>query len=252
MSDGIYTALSGAIVQQRSLDVASNNIANANTTGFRADRLRFEEALSKATGNPVAGPALRYATVGGLQSDTSSGSLRETGNPLDVGIEGEGWFVVQSEQGVRYTRNGSFVRDGDGTLTTRDGLPVLGTTALGNEAPRPILIPPNTKVIRVLEDGSLEADGAPIARLSLVRFQQDAQLTKEGENLFVANQIPVPVDLDELLMQQGFIETSNINPIAGLTELITVNRSFDALQKTIDTFRQIDSRAVRDIASTNR
>ena len=116
MGNGIYTALSGAVAQGQAFDVAANNIANAGTTGFKAERLHFDEALTAAKGRDGA-----FVEVGGSTTDTRAGNLRATGNPLDLALQGDGYFVLDTAQGPRYTRAGDFRVDTTGRMVSSQG-----------------------------------------------------------------------------------------------------------------------------------
>jgi flagellar basal-body rod protein FlgF len=250
MADGIYTALTGAIAQQQTLDVIANNVANVNTAGFRADRAAFSEFLAGAQRDQTAVSALgqpgarvdRFVHIDAVTHDFADGALKLTGNPLDMALSGEGFFAVQTPQGERYTRAGSFMMRGDGTLTTTDGHDVLGVND------QPIHLPSN-KDVKVGPDGIIEADGHLVGRLKLVRAQDRTRLEKESETLFKGAPGAVMVHADGASITQGHIEASNVNAIAGLNELITVNRSFEALQKVIDTFQKMDDRTARELGS---
>ncbi|MBI2896006.1 MAG: flagellar basal-body rod protein FlgF [Deltaproteobacteria bacterium] len=248
MSDGIYSALSGAIAQQRSLDVVANNVANANTTGYRGDRVAFQEALVRSGGNGAAPDCLRFVGVSQVRADTAQGALRQTGNPLDVALQGDGFFAVETPSGVRYTRAGAFVTDQTGMLQTMDGHAVLAREVEGERTLPRIRFPAGTREVVIATDGTVSADGVPIGRIKVVRFEQPNQLAKQGATLFVAGQ-GQPVADDETQVVQGHLEGANVNAVAGLNELITVSRSFESFQRVIQAFRELDSRTAREVAS---
>lgn len=241
MSDGIWSALSGAIAQQRSLDIVANNVANANTTGFRADRAVFEHTLSQAGADGPAPQSLSYVNVAEIATDHSAGAMQQTGGPLDLALEGDGWFSVRTPQGERFTRAGSFVTNADGLLTTQGGHPVLGVQQ-GNEPPPVIQVPADTHEIRITTEGRVFADDAEVGQLRVVRFDQAPR--KEGLTLYTG-QGAEPSDAQ---VRQGFLEMANVNAVAGMNELITVTRSFEAFQKLIETFQALDQRTARDVA----
>jgi flagellar basal-body rod protein FlgF len=246
MSDGIYSALSGAIAQQRSLDIVANNVANASTTGFRADRVAFSEVLPPA-GETTRADALRYVAVSEVRTDQSAGALRQTGNPLDLAISGEGYFAVRTDHGVRFTRAGSFVQDGDGLIRTQAGHVVMQRRDDPDSTPEGIVVPRGTTSLEVGADGTVRADGATLGRLQIVRFTDETALEKEGLTLFRARDEARPAD--DATIVQGHVESANVNAVAGLNELITTTRSFEAFQRVIQGFRQIDERTARDLGS---
>lgn len=241
MGDGIWSALSGAVAQQRSLDIVANNVANANTTGFRADRAVFEERLAQAGVDGPAPEVLRFVDVTEIATDQTAGALQQTGGALDLALEGDGWFAVQTPNGERYTRAGSFVTNADGLLTTHNGYPVLNQHE-GTDPPPTIQIPRDAHDIRVTPDGQIYADENRVGQLRVVRFDQPPE--KEGLTLYTGQ----GAEPSDAAVRQGFLEMANVNAVAGMNELITVTRSFEAFQKLIETFQALDQRTARDVA----
>lgn len=246
MSDGIWAALSGAVAQERSLSVVANNVANVSTTGFRADRVAFREALSQAGTEGPAPDALRFVNVSEVEFDDRAGNLKQTGNPLDLALEGDGYFVVQTPEGQRYTRAGSFVTDAEGTLRTPDGFPVMGRPG-DDGTPQPIVLPSERADISIGPDGVIHAGDIEVDQVWVVRFDGGA-LEKEGLTRFRTEAQAVDA-YESNAVRQGMIEQANVNAVAGMHELITVSRSFEAFQKVIDTFQQLDERTARDVGS---
>jgi flagellar basal-body rod protein FlgF len=246
MSDGIYCATSGAIAQQRSLDVVANNVANAGAVGFRGDRVAFREALTRSQN--AAGPAksLHYTLVSQVQTDSSQGSLHQTGNPLDLALQGDGYFAVETPQGERYTRAGSFLLDATGVLRNHDGYRVLSGTG---DSRQPITIAPGVATVEVSPDGTVSADGTPVGRLRIVRFDDPNTLIKEGASLFAAPAGTRPLNAEQTEVAQGFLESANVNAVGSLNELINANRSFEAFQRVIRTYGQLDDRTARELGS---
>lgn len=243
MSDGIYAALSGAIAQQRSLDVVANNVANASTHGYRGDRVAFRQELANAGGNGPAPDALRYVSVSQVSTDATQGALQETGNTFDLALQGEGHFVVETPNGFRYTRAGSFTTDAEGVLRTQDGHRVMGVPEdPARIQPVEIRVPEGTVDVAVAADGTVRAGDGVLGQLRVVDIQGGE---KEGFTLFTARNAEASTNTSVV---QGYLESSNINAVAGLNELITVSRSFEAFQKVIETFAQMDARTARDIA----
>jgi flagellar basal-body rod protein FlgF len=250
MSDGIYTALSGALAQERNLQVTSNNVANANTTGFKADRPSFYETLTQIKNPQALAPSLRYVHVADVQTDHQPGSFRLTERPLDVALQGDGFFTIDTPKGERYTRAGSFVVDQEGTLRTLGGHAVMGTAGQITVKGREIKVPPHTREVAISPDGTVRADNVDVGKLKLAHFA-DVQhdLIKDGLTWFTTANNAQPQAVDpNTTCEQGYLEDANINAVQGMTELIVVQRSFEALQKVIDTFRDLDNRTARDVA----
>lgn len=251
MADGIYTALTGAVAQQHTLDVIANNVANVNTAGFRGDRAVFSEFLAGAqrkdvphvtiNGRDPARPD-RFVHVDAVAHDYTSGALKLTGNPLDMALSGDGFFTLRTPQGDRLTRAGSFVMQKDGTLSSPEGFPVVGVD-------NKIIKLPNAGNVQIGTDGSIAVNDQPVAKLKLMRAEDPSTLQKENDTRFVAGQNTKLVAASNVTVTQGSIEASNVNAIAGMNELITVSRSFDALQRVIETFQKIDDRTARDLGA---
>lgn len=250
MSDGIYTALSGAIASMRNLDMVANNVANANTSGFRGDRMSFKEALVNAQNvNPQHVESMKFATIDETRSDHSVGSHEKTGEPLDVGIQGEGFFAITTPAGERYTRSGNFVTHSDGVLRTHGGHIVQGVPERPGQPGKEIVIPRDAGHIHIDRDGTVRADETVLGKIRLVRFENHAtMIEKEGLVHFRATDAGRVLEHTNGEVAQGHLEGSNVNAVHGMTELIGSSRSFEAYQKVIQGYRQIDERTARDIA----
>lgn len=254
MSDGIYSALSGAIAQERNLSVVANNVANANTVGFKGDRAVFNEILTNVKTPPALSPSLRYANVADVQIDHQVGHLKLTGRQLDVALQGDGFFVVETPQGERYTRSGSFVMDQHGYLRTLGGHRVMQENGPVTQRGREIQIPEQTREIQISPDGTIrvgqdEHVQDEIGKLKIVRFANPREeLVKDGLTWFnTANGgVPRPAEATTTV-EQGWLEDANINAVSGMNEMIIVTRSFEALVKVIETFRDLDNRTARDV-----
>jgi flagellar basal-body rod protein FlgF len=249
MSDGIYSALSGAIAQERALDVVANNVANVNTDGFRGDAVAFSESLSRARQGPTPSN-LRYVEVERTRVDPSEGPVRQTGNPLDFALSGPAHFVVRTPSGDRLTRDGNFMLDTDGILRTSKGFPVLADNP--SDPSRPEVYIANRSIpITVASDGTLSQGDNAIGRFRLEQFQSPEDARHEGDTLYVAAPGTQTVRADgRSTVFQGYLEGANVNAIRGMNELISANRSFEAFQKIIQTFRTLDDRTARDLGSS--
>jgi flagellar basal-body rod protein FlgF/flagellar basal-body rod protein FlgG len=215
--------------QSQALEVAAHNLANLNTTGFRGQLASFQSLL--AITRPVVPNVLNLATnnfgvLEGTHLDLGAGNLERTGNPLDVGIEGSGFFAIQTAQGTRYTRNGSFHLARTGELVTAAGNPVLGDNGV-------IRVPAGA--IAISSDGTLSVNSAIAGKIRLVEFAPDTKLVSEGEALLSApagSERPAR----QTTVQPGALESSNVNPIAAVTTLIGVQREAEMMQRALSTF----------------
>jgi flagellar basal-body rod protein FlgF len=234
MGSGIYVAASGAVAQSRALDVTANNVANASTPGFRAERLAFGEALGRAAARDTA-----FTEVGSAAPDLSPGVMRQTGNPLDLALAGDGYFVIDTPRGARYTRAGDFRLDQNGVVTTSGGLPVR---ARGGGT---ITVPPGAASIAVAADGSISADGEVVGTLEIARLVPGA-MTQEGAGLLAAaGAAPAAGPLPDVVA--GAVEGSNFNVVRGVVDLVRVSRTYEALHRVIEGFRAIDERTARSL-----
>jgi flagellar basal-body rod protein FlgF len=235
VSSGIYVAAAGAVAQSNALDTTANNIANASTTGYHADRVTFAEALGRAKSVDTA-----LVSGGGTKVDTNAGAVTQTGNQLDFSLQGDGLFGVQTANGPRYTRAGNFQVDKDNHLVTADGLKVRG------ENGSPITLPPGMQQLTVDPSGALAADGVAVGKLEIARFAP-ANLKREGETLFAATGKPLTTDLPKV--QNGQLEGSNFNIIRGVVDLVKVSRTYESLMRVIQSYHDVESRAARDLGA---
>jgi flagellar basal-body rod protein FlgF len=233
VADGIYIATAGAVAQSNALDVTAHNISNASTSGFQGSRVTFSQALATAQSPDVA-------LVGNSSSgvDDTAGAISQTGSPLDVALDGPGYFAVETSSGTRYSRAGALTRDTAGVLCTQDGHPVK------NAGGGTITIPEGATQISIAADGAVSADGEEIGRFELVRFDAK-QLKREGATLLAARGKPVDGPPPQLV--QGALEGSNVNVVRGVVDLVRVSRTYESLMRVIEGYSAINNRAARDI-----
>lgn len=258
MYTGLYAAVSGSLAQEKRLAVLNNNLANTTTVGFKSDKALFHVAELPTLVGEVTPPGYVGAVVTSVDpylgqhspqqqlvathTDFSQGPIRETGNPLDVALEGQGFFVVEAPDGMAYTRQGTFSINADGVLVTREGLVVQGEGGPLDVRGGRIDIDPS---------GEVSVDGVPRGRLRLVDLAQPYPLQKMGDALFRAT----TPDLREqtpngLVVHQRAVETSNSQAIPLLGETILAARAYEAYQKVIQAFDETAGRAVNDLAKT--
>lgn len=244
MNYGLYTAYLGMRARMRSVETIANNVANASTTGFKAERLYYHAVESSGLVTPANTPvsnsplyselpavndAVRQTrtlgVVTGAMPDYASGELRETGRSLDVSLHGDGFFVIQTPRGERYTRNGAFTLDANGQLVTAQGDLVVGQGG-------PITLPPGE--VSIDASGNIAVAGRPQAQLKVVRFENPREaLSKEGDTLYVANGQAQPLEAPSTQVQQGMLEASNVNAVSEMAAMMQNNREFEALQRSI-------------------
>lgn len=224
MNLGVYNAVRGCKIQQLKFDTIANNLANAATTGFKKSILHFDQMLQAHQ-----------------KTTATQGNMRRTGNSLDVGLSGRGFFKVNTANGVRYTRNGSFNLDSRGMLTTSSGDPVLGSGG-------PISV--EGKEITFDEKGGIEADGTQVDTLSVVDFQDSVVLKKEGAYYYVGNgDEAMEFQPQQTSVKQGYLEESNVVVAEEMVRMVEALRDFESYQKVLQTFSEIDSKAINQVGS---
>jgi flagellar basal-body rod protein FlgF len=248
MDSGLYAAYTGLLARTQALDTAANNLANAGTSGFRAQRDYFSGVLAGGvdqdpeTASQIGQSINGFGVLGGNRLDLGQGEIRATGNPLDLALEGQGFFAIQTPNGIRYTRDGAFSRSPAGVLQTAQGEPVLDPNQ------KPITIP--TGSIYVSPDGSISvstADGSAIVgRVGAFDFTPNSVLTAEGANRFSANGAkPTP---SSALVEQGSIEGANEDAVHGTMQLVLVQRQAEMMQKALSVFNNdFDKTASEDL-----
>jgi flagellar basal-body rod protein FlgG len=257
MMRALFTAASGMIAQQYNIDTISNNLANVNTSGFRANLAHFQDLIYqqlRAPGTPVGASQVAVAQdvglgvkIGSSEKEFTQGVLQQTSNPLDVAIEGDGFFQVTLPDGTAaYTRDGSFKEDSNGSIVTADGYFL---------SPQ-ITIPANALAVTVGQDGTVSAQipgqQAPqtLGQITLVRFTNPAGLAPQGQNLFIqtaasgAPAIAAPGLNGTGTLQAGYLEQSNVSVVTEIVNLITAQRAFEANSKAVTTADQVLQTAV--------
>jgi flagellar basal-body rod protein FlgF len=222
MDNAGYIILSRMAAQLRATAVIAHNLANADTPGFQAARPLFAEhlAAARAAALPPGARELHFTWDRATWRDTDPGPLRQTGNPLDVAIAGEGYFAVETPRGERYTRAGRFTLSAEGTVVDMGGNPVL------SDAGRPLQIAPGDTDLTITADGTLAGRNGEIGRFRIVRFADPQALLAEGDRLFAAPPGAAPQPLDRPRLVQGALEGANVNPIVETVRLTEELRQF--------------------------
>ncbi|MDD2900194.1 MAG: flagellar basal-body rod protein FlgF [Desulfuromonadaceae bacterium] len=242
MNSGIYPAVSGSLAAMRRLDVISNNLANVNTPGYKKDKMSFEGLLAGAVNPPAvpqgttADPILQKENI---YIDFASGPTSQSGNPLDLSLDGDGFFAVTTPEGTAYTRQGNFRTSADGTLVTADGFPVQGSGGA------PIVI--RGSHIEIDAKGGITIDGTQAGSISVMDFEKPYSLTKVGSALFIPANPQIAPQAGKAQVQQGYIEGSNVESISEMVQLIETNRYFEACSKVIKGFDDIAAKAANEI-----
>ncbi|NOS82762.1 MAG: flagellar basal-body rod protein FlgF [Nitrospira sp.] len=252
MNRAVYPILSGALAQERQMQVFANNMANVNTAGFKQDDQAFTSVLAQAQmsgaalahqagvgqqiGVRPAGSAERvFVAPHAMHTSFEAGRIRITGNPLDMAITGRGFFEVKTPQGLRYTRNGMLSLDGQGRLVTNLGYPVMGIKG-------EIKVPSGS--VQVTKEGAVHVDGKPVATIKVVEFPDDLMPKKNIEGFLAADNGKVMKNPD---IQSGHIEESNVNSIGEMVKMIQGMRNYESSQKLIQTLDRMSEIAIQDV-----
>lgn len=274
----LWVPLSGAIAQQRKVETIANNVANANTPGFKKDEVTFKEYLTTLNKgvedidlpNKEWAPEDFYRSQGAESSKVEvdgsytifeQGQLRPTKNPLDVGLFGKGFIEVLTPNGIRYTRKGMLSLENDGTLVTDQGHKVLSKLeippdiATNPEAVK-ALPKPEDRTIKVTGgsvsinlQGEVYAGNLKVGDMSVREFKDTHALRKEGNSLFINKDLDnISLLPSKTAVHQGYVEQSNVNAIQEMSELIKAHRHFESIQNVIKTYDNISSKGVNEIS----
>lgn len=240
MDNPVYITLSRQVGLSKDLRIIANNIANMSTDGFRRESAVFAEMVNRLD---ASGGSIAQSNAQVRSTDFSQGGLRKTGGELDLAIEGEGFFLIETEAGQALTRAGSFSQSVDGELVTSAGRRVLG------EGGVPIFVPGDARSISFGADGSVSADGQPVGRLALATVGDLTTLTRREDGLFETD---APLEaLEEGAVRQGFVEQSNVSPVRELTRMIEVQRAYEMGQSFAKTEDERMRQAVRIMGGAN-
>jgi flagellar basal-body rod protein FlgF len=241
MDSGYYAACTALVSRMQALDTIANNLANTSTAGFRAEHNVFSSVLASKGGtadSPLNQAVNNYGILSGTSLDQSQGALQKTGNDLDVGIEGSGYFVVQTANGPMYTRNGAFQVSSKGQLVTSHGDAVMGDKGVITMLPG---------AVTISADGTISSNGALSGKLKVVEFPIGTQLSTVGDTYYSA-----PVNTATVAknpnVRQGMLESSNVNPVTSMVELVTAQRSAEMMQRALSMFNsEIDKTATQEL-----
>ena len=252
MNSGMYSAVSGNLAAMKRLDVIASNLANSATTGFKQDRLTFDSVLAGSQNPPevptgsTADPVLLQER---MQTDYSNGAIVQSGNPFDLALQGDGFFVVRTPDGVAYTRQGNFRLSNDGTLVTANGYPLLSRAGGRPEEGQPIRLTELQGKPVVDSQGGITVNGEPVGALAIVDFQKPYQLKKTEGTFFVADGAAAPREAGAATtILQGALEQSNVNSVSEMINMIDANRYFESCQRVVRSFDDMAAKAISDQA----
>ena len=241
METTTFIALSRQSALRRQMDVVANNIANMNTSGFKGERMMFVEHLVKSKGGEnILGEKLSYVRDISTMRDLSEGPQEQTGNPLDLAINGDGYFIIQTDTGNRYTRNGRFKLDEGGQLVNQAGQPVL------SDGGQPFFFAPGDGKPVIGPDGTVSTRNGQLGRIAIVNFQNQHQLRPGAGGLFATEAAPTPVERPRV--QQGMLEGSTVQPGVEMSRLIEVQRTYEGVRNFLEKEDERMRRMIKDLA----
>lgn len=244
MENALLVGLSRQVALRRELDIIANNLANLGTTGFKGESVLFEEYIAAGATQDefptYVDRQVSYVLDRETRTNLAQGSFEQTGSQLDVAIDGEGFFVVETASGDRFTRAGSFAINAAGELVTSAGYRVLGDGG-------PIVLDPNDTNISIARDGTISTPAGERGKLRIVRFDETAQLTRFGDNLFSSSVEPQPAT-PRTTVVQGSLEKSNVHPILEISRMIEVTRAYTTLANLMSRNDELRQSAIERLA----
>jgi flagellar basal-body rod protein FlgF len=243
MDNTTSITLSRLIAQQRAIDVVANNVANASTPGYRAERAVFADWLMRepAGAEPRGGRTLAFVQTRATYHERAEGTLTQTGNPLDLALSGDGYFTVQTSAGTRLTRAGRFTLQNDGTITSEAGDPLLDVTG------QKLTVSAADTQLTVKADGTLRSQNGTIGQIAVVRPNDPNRITAEGGRLFRADVATTPIVRPKIV--QGTVEDSNVQPVAEITRMISSERDFQFMTQMVEAEGQRQQSAIDKIGA---
>ncbi len=247
MDSGYYALSTALIARTQALDTIANNLTNSSTAGYMGERNVFSSVLtasSHAMGSPLNRAINNYGVLGGTILDRRQGAMQKTGNDLDLAISGGGFFAVKTANGLMYTRDGAFQVNSNGQLVTSQGDPVMGEGAKNQMEDITILPGP----VSISTDGTISSNGAVTGKLKIVQFADGTVINSVGGNYYTVPPKTVAEDATSSTVEQGAIESSNVNPVEETVKLITAQRSDEMMQRALAMFNsEMDKTATQDL-----
>jgi len=249
MDNALYVGLSKQMLLERELDITANNLANANTTGFKVEALMSTADPQRAKGMSLGAAPVQFVAGNGVARDFSQGPLQSTGAPLDLAIMGQGFFQISTANGTRFTRDGRFSTDAQGQLVTQAGDPVLDASG------SPITLNPQGGAPTIGGDGTItqtlpgQTGSQSVGKVGVVSFADMSTLTKEGAGLYSNTTNAPPTPVTGQVLRQGMLESSNVQPIIQVTDMIRISRAYDMISQMMNSTASLSSTAVQRLGT---
>ncbi|MBR9825810.1 MAG: flagellar basal-body rod protein FlgF [Alphaproteobacteria bacterium] len=242
MDNALMIGLSRQMTLRQSLDIVANNIANANTAGFKVESLLLEETPAPTAEHQDGPGEIHFAEVWGMARDFRQGELQYTGRTFDLAIDGDGFFAVENANGEEYTRDGRFHIDDLGQLVTHDGAPVLDANTRA-----PIILNPGAEQVQIVDGGAIIEDGVEVGRIGVFNIENRGELSKQGNGRYT---LPngAPEDLPQAAfdpsVQQGYVESSNVQAVIELTDMMNITRAYERVSKFLSDTHDLNRKAL--------
>jgi flagellar basal-body rod protein FlgF len=241
MQSGLYVSLSSQMSLQKRLETIANNVANASTPGFRREEIKFEAMVSNSSNESVA-----FASAGDAFIKRDPGQMSRTGNPLDIAVQGDAWFGIQTPSGVVHTRDGRMQMTADGQLQSIAGYPMLDAGGA------PIQVNPNGGPIQIASDGMITQGGTQAGAIGLFTIDPSAKLSRFENSGVVPDIAATPtLDFNRVGVVQGHVEGSNVNPMWEMSQLIMASRNYDMVSNSINQSEDSLRDAIKALAPTS-
>jgi flagellar basal-body rod protein FlgF len=242
MQSALYVSLSGQVALEKRLETIANNLANMKTAAFRADAVKFETAMSRAASQPVA-----FASPGDNFISRKPGSVTQTGNALDVAVVGNTWMAFTGSSGTVYTRDGRMQIGSNGELQTVAGYPVLDAGGT------PVLVDPEGGPLTIARSGAITQGTNQVGQLGLFEIPAAAKLERYGNSGVIPDRAATAaLDFVNTGFEQGFVESSNVDPLSELTQLMTASRAFQSVSSLIDSSEGTMQNAIRSLGEPTK
>ena len=249
MDNALYVGLSKQMILRRELDIAANNMANIDTTGFKAELLITQADPVKLPKSPPGSAPVQYAMDTGVARDFGQGPMQPTGAPLDMAIDGRGFFQISTAAGTRYTRDGRFATDGQGQLITQQGDPVLdsggGTITLNPQGGAPNVGPDGT----ITQSIPGQPQPIVVGKVGVITFDSLSALSKQGDGLYSNTTNVQPTPAASAVIHGGMLEGSNVQPILQVTDLIRISRAYEAMTQLVGNNSDLSDRAIQRLGA---
>jgi len=245
MENAMVVGLSRQMTLRRELSIIANNLANMTTAGFKVERMLLGQSPGKTSSHQDGPSKINFVQDLGVARDFSDGVMETTGRPLDVALVGHGFFVIETPQGERYTKNGRFTVDATGTLSTADGMMVLDDTD------SPILLDAYGEAPRIDAKGVITVNNVEIGRLKIVGFSSLSDLSKDGSGRYRASENAEILNIETPQVMQGFLERSNVVPILEMSRMIRVTRAYQSVSNMLKTEEDTTRQAIQRLGKVN-